>query len=325
MGKRKDARRAERDRHGISDTRRSRYEDTWRAWRKQVKKCERIMATMRMMFGLPPLRIDMPGGWGVDWEHTQLQAHEYTADMTPKASRGMRVSAAHEFGARDMVVQEGHAAIAEVDFLAALYEWDDEQVRVAYRDVYVRLKQEINRVGKDECNLMVCADLMAHPVAFPREVEAPKDWYSKAMFYPWERSLIAWELMDDGTMRLWSQGLPVERRLPNQEVHDKFARLHGWTVPGLEYRGHGDGFKDQHRERAIKEAIELVESGLVPVPMRKRGRPKVTWLVLAALGRRGIKSCEYWSDMHAPDADIEALLDTRYAHAVDHMRVKLEQ
>ena len=73
--KRKDARRAERDRHGVVDTQRTRYEDTWRAWRKQVKRYERVALTLATAFGVPCPRITMPGGWGVDWEHCRQPTH----------------------------------------------------------------------------------------------------------------------------------------------------------------------------------------------------------------------------------------------------------
>ena len=270
------------DVHGITDTQRSRYTQTWKAWRKQVKKYERIASMLTYMFGMPRVRISLPGTWEVDYEHALLDAVVPWKETTPKASAGQRVSA--------------------VGALILMREEDDaELVRVA--------------------------DLMREPVPLPREVESPHDWYHSKHGLAWSKNNFAIiGLHGDGTpeVGLFYEGLEVTQRQANMDKTERFAKQHGWRIEGIQYRGHGEGFKDQHRARAIEEALALVSEGRVPVPRRKRGRPRVTWVVLSELGRRGVSACRYWADVCAEDELVAYMLDHDYAHAMKELIPAME-
>jgi len=234
MGKVKQQRRVQADMHGIADTQKTRYEDEWRRWRKQVRRYERVVSLFTMMFGCPRVRVRMPGTWQVDYENAELERH-----------------------------------------------------------IPVRQLSGMNKSNGSSVQVSAGA----------------RDWYA-VKAYRWHTT--AWELRN-GAMVLWSNGHEVTKRAPNMEIHEAFAREHGWSVDALKRTGHDEGHSDRAREAAVEEALAMVREGRVPLPERKRGRPRVTWLVLSEMGKRGVISCMFWKDRHERDEVIVRLLDGKYA------------
>ncbi len=282
------------------------YTKEWKRWRKQVKRCERLMYTLRAAFGLPPVRVRMPGGWAVEWEDAGVQRDEYTRDLTPKASQGITQTPAQVFGARALVRHECDAAIEEALALAT-----DDLARLACVDIRIQMSQR--EAAMDDINLLTCADMMDRPLPPSREVEAPLNWYALKQGIAWAST--NYVLEDDGTITCWINGKPATSIPPRSDKQVKFTTMHGWDVPAFRKRGHGEDWKCRHREDAITAAMRTVLRGEVPPARLKRGRPKVEWIVFAELGTRGVRACAGWAGLLS-DEDIAHALDTTHADDV---------
>ena len=321
MRPRKRARLAEMDRDGVVDTTRQRYLDEhWSVFRRHVKIVQATCTALRMGFGLGPVRIDLPLGWGQSAAYEDA-VREDLYGLQParsKASKGGVEQQTQALGWRDERDHEWHADIDE--YLESEGPDPDPfnpHVRAALFELLYDYREDVeNHVG------VLMGELMTVPLYSARECDSAAPlgdlWYAGR--YPMART--NWALDEStGEYECWTLADPrnphkIRSRVRGTRVHELFALHHGWHVPAFERRGHGEDWKGRAQVEKIEQALKLVREGHVPALRPKRGRPDVVWVVLDALGRRGIRSCIEYAGRFKVHDDIEDALDREYAEQV---------
>ncbi len=287
---------------------RDEHQQAWKRWRKQVKRAEKLMNAMRVGLGLPIMRVSMPGGWRPDWENADKQRDEYVVELQGKASQGISQTPARVFGARALWRQELDGAIEEA------LDGSEDDFEARAKLVEIKIGMEIRKAEMSDVDAMSCADLMDAPGDRPRQVDAPRNWYHSKDGIAWAHT--NYQLMDDGTIVCWLHGKPATAIPPKSDKQVRFTTQHGWDVPAFVKRGHGDDWRCRHTSEAVEAALEMVEADAVPAVVRRRGRPRLEWVVLATLGELHVRGCEAWAGRHKREEMIDHALTHEYAERV---------
>jgi hypothetical protein len=299
-----------RDEHkrGVLNPKRHEYEAAVKKWRKTMKSYERIAGLFGWAWGVRAepraWHIAIEGGWALPWEMAlDDYDHRPVKKGAPKASSGMRESAAAVDGWRSLVHGE------RMDLVDSVLD-----------DKLARLELWLNWSRMD---LWTVADLMAAPNAASAADVSAATPFGDFGSDDYKLSRVNWQQEDDGTLTCWVRGKSDEwhKLTRYAEIHARYADVHGWEMAYGRGQTREATAMARHRVEAINEAFALVAEGRVPEARVGRGRPRTTWVVLSALGKRGVSVCADWAEVELrEDAEIEQALDGVYAEEVREMR-----
>lgn len=295
------------------------YVVEWRRFMRRLRLARGVGRLLQLMF-FGAVIFDDDIGIGLDYENPVLDRRPIK-DGKSKADNGSRNRAERMLGAKALIRASKHERVDAVLTVAAMMRGFGMSEDEVFDFIAVE-ESDLNNVVVDEqlLNDGEIVDLMSVDLVEEHTCSAAPigDLWGEQL--PWGSMNVVLVGHDDDNQPLvevvYKSGKKLSGTLKGgAEKYQRWADHKSFTLEGVKEaritRDNKAAVQGLDRARvAVDEALTLIRQDEVPEPRGTRGRPRLVWVVLSALGSIGQPNCLSWIGRYGiTDQVLEALAE----------------